>query len=106
MYYKARITFSEFGKNFACEIWNPGLWNPEYSLRNPESQELLESRIQVPVTGIQYLESRIHGAESRFQDCLTFPYMGLDVRRMRKIIDAAPQLDNGSDIITAFYLFI
>ena len=24
-------------ENFACEIWNPGLWNPEYSLRNPES---------------------------------------------------------------------
>ena len=25
---------------------------------------------------------------------------------MRKIIDAASQLDNGSDIITAIYLFI
>ena len=22
---------------FAFEIWNPGLWNPECSLRNPES---------------------------------------------------------------------
>ena len=21
--------------DFACEMWNPGLWSPEYSLRNP-----------------------------------------------------------------------
>ena len=27
-------------------------------------------------TGIQYLESGIHGVESRIQDCLGFPYMG------------------------------
>ena len=24
-------------ENFACAIRNPGLWNPEYSSRNPES---------------------------------------------------------------------
>ena len=30
---------------FAWEIWNPGLWIPEYSSRNP-----LESRIQVSLT--------------------------------------------------------
>ena len=24
-------------RNFACGTWNPGLWNPEYSVRNPES---------------------------------------------------------------------
>ena len=24
--------------NFACKIWNLGLWNPEYSSTNPESQ--------------------------------------------------------------------
>ena len=27
-------------------------------------------------TGIQYLDSGIHGVESRIQDCLGFPYMG------------------------------
>ena len=35
---------------FACEIGNPGLWNGEYTSRNPESHERLESRIQVPLT--------------------------------------------------------
>ena len=58
-------------------IRNPGLWNPEYSSMNPKSHEQLESRFQVPLTetGIQYLESGIHGVESRIQDCLGFPYM-------------------------------
>ena len=37
---------------FACGIWNPGPWNPEYSCRNPESQWQLESRIQVPLKKI------------------------------------------------------
>ena len=23
---------------FCCAIWNPGLWNPEYSSRNSESK--------------------------------------------------------------------
>ena len=54
-------------ENFACGIWNPGLWNSEYSLRNLESHKRLESRIQVPLTktGINYLESGIHGPESK-----------------------------------------
>ena len=53
-------------EKFGCEIQNPGLWNPEYSSRNPESHWRLESRIQVPQTetGIQYLESGIHGVKS------------------------------------------
>ena len=42
---------------FASEIRNPGLWNAEYSSRNPESK-----------TG--RLESRIHGQELRTQDRL------------------------------------
>ena len=33
-------------KIFACEIQNPGLWNPEYSLKNPTLQtEALSSRL-------------------------------------------------------------
>ena len=58
---------SRIRENFACGIWNPGLWNPEDSLRNPESHKRLESRIQVPLTktGINYLESGIHGPESK-----------------------------------------
>ena len=41
-------------------------WNLEYSSRNPEFFLLFES-------GIQYLESRTLGVESRIQDCLGFP---------------------------------
>ena len=40
-------------ENFACGIRNPGLWNPEYSLRNQESHYRLESRIQAPLKKIQ-----------------------------------------------------
>ena len=36
--------------NLSCGIRNSGLWNPEYSSRNPESHERLESGIQVPMT--------------------------------------------------------
>ena len=50
-------------------LWNleSGLWNPEYSSRNPESHKRLEFRIQVPLTktGINYRESGIHGPESK-----------------------------------------
>ena len=33
----------EIQEIFACEIWNPGLWNREYSPRDPESHLRLES---------------------------------------------------------------
>ena len=71
--------------NFCCGIRYPGLWNPEYSSKNPESYQGLESRFQVPLTntGIQYLESEIHGVESRIQDCLGFPYMRQIVSQTR-----------------------
>ena len=63
-------------------FWNPrnfGWWNPEsWAL---ESGILLKIRIQNPRFHWQRLEpstweSRIHGLESRIQDCLGFPYMG------------------------------
>ena len=75
-------------ENFAWWIRNPELWDPEYSLRNSESHLrlefrenhslLLEFRIQVTLTktGIQYVESGIHGLESRFQNCPGLPYLG------------------------------
>ena len=62
------------GEIFACGIQKPGLWNREYSSRNPESYLRLES-------AIQYLESGIHGVESSIQDCLGFPYVGRAVSR-------------------------
>ena len=56
---------------FYCGIRNPGLWNHEYRSRNPESHLAIgiwnlnstdkESRTR-------YLESRIHGVESRNQE--------------------------------------
>ena len=73
-------------RNFVCGIRNQGkswLWNPEsWAL---ESGMLLTIVIQNPrstcstdmtKTGIQYLESRIQGVESRIQDCHRSPYNG------------------------------
>ena len=42
-----------------------GIRNTAQGIRNPTDKE----------SGIQYFESEIHGAESRIQDCLGFPYM-------------------------------
>ena len=52
-----RVNESGFWNIITCEIWNPGLCNPEYSSRSPES------RIQVPLkkTRIQLLESLTWG---------------------------------------------
>ena len=56
-------------------IRNAGLWNPEYSSRNPESHE--QFGIQNPSsTEIEYLESGIHSVEFTIQDSLGFPHMG------------------------------
>ena len=38
---------------------------------NPDCKVQLKKK-----SGIQYLESGIHGVESRIYDCLGFPYMG------------------------------
>jgi len=56
---------------FYCGIQNPGLWNPKYRSRNPGSHLKIgiwtlnstdkESRTE-------YLESGIHGMESRIQE--------------------------------------
>ena len=79
-------------------MWNPESgkfllrnsesWALEYGIQLKESGILLTIRIrnrQVPLTkysvGIQYLESEIHGLESRIQDCLGFPYMGWERAR-------------------------
>ena len=60
-------------EKFARGIQNPRLWNRNTAQRiRNATKDWLESRIQVPLTkpGIQYLESRIHGVESRIQECL------------------------------------
>ena len=59
--------------NFANGIRNPGFWNLEYNSRNPESQLRLE--VLLTNSGIRYLQSGIHGLESRIQDCPGFSYM-------------------------------
>ena len=64
------VRVSGIRKNFACGIRNPGLCNPEYSSSNPESHKRLESRnlsnlSSTGKTGIQYVESGIHGVEFR-----------------------------------------
>ena len=54
-----------------CPKGNRGFRNQEnLCLWNPESHYILEARIQVPLTktGIQYLESAIHGVESKLQE--------------------------------------
>ena len=57
---------------FCCGIRNPGLWNQEFSSRNPESR--IPSSIDKD-SSIQYRESGTYSVESRIQDCLGFPYM-------------------------------
>ena len=73
---------------FACGIRNSSkfcLCNPEYcalesgiQLKESGIPLTMESRIRVTLkkSGIQYLESGIHGVESRIQDWLWLPYMG------------------------------
>ena len=73
------------------QFWT--LWNPESGIRNPKSGILgfgilAPQRIRILQTigipnlsstdkesRIHYLESGIHGVESRIQDCLGFRYM-------------------------------
>ena len=84
-----RFSRSNFSPNVRC-LWTPesrkillmesemldfGIRNTAQGIRNPTSK--LESRIEVLLTktGIEYLESGIHSAESTIQDCLGFPHM-------------------------------
>ena len=76
---KQGIWFVESEKFLYEESAILGFWIQKYSTRiRNRTKSQLESRIQVPLTktGIQYLESRIPGVESRIQDCLRFPYCG------------------------------
>ena len=66
-------------------LWNPESWALESGIQLKESGILLTIVIQNPrstcstdmtKTGIQYLESRIQGVESRIQDCHGSPYNG------------------------------
>ena len=50
-------------------IQNPELWNPEYSLRNPESPLTIRIQNPFPLTKIRNLESGFNGLESRVPDC-------------------------------------
>ena len=73
-----------------CGFRNPRnfcWWNPEsgkllvesgilgFGIQNPSKDLNPESKVPLTITGIQYLESLIHGVESIIQDCLVFPYM-------------------------------
>ena len=47
-------------RNLSCGIWTPGLWNLEYTSRNPDPPKDLKfhhQRIRNPVPGIQNPES-------------------------------------------------
>ena len=48
---------------------------PLKGIRIQESGKILQVESGI-LTEIHYLESGIHGVESRIQDCLRFPYMG------------------------------
>ena len=56
------IEILESGKMFTCRIWNPGLWNPESSSRNPESCLRLAS------------ESKLHWQKVRKTTMYYFTY--------------------------------
>ena len=72
-------------ENFAIGIRNVGFWDPEFNSRNLESDQRLESRIQVRLTnsGLQYLECGIHGVESKIQDCPRFP--GRSIKSLSRV---------------------
>lgn len=57
-------------RNFVCEIWNPGLWTPEYRARNADYTNDYNLRSPDIESGIQYLQSGIQSEESRIQDHL------------------------------------
>ena len=65
---------------FACGIQNPGLWNPEYSSKKKFT---LKSWIQMQAPLTKNLGSRIHGVDSKNQDCLGFLYRVRDQWRIR-----------------------
>ena len=54
-----------------------------------------EARIQVPLTKtrIQYLESGIHGMESRIQDCDGFPYIGRYIETLKQKEDLWAEME-------------
>ena len=69
----------ESGKSLIVEyeILGFGFWNTAQKIRNPTNAWNPESKFRWSTkTGIQYLESGIHGVESRIQNCPGFPYMG------------------------------
>ena len=65
---KSRVPRKGIRENIPYAIQNLRLWKPRKS-RNPESQDLIGIQILCPMTKteIQYLESGIHGVESRIQ---------------------------------------
>ena len=68
----------------------PRLWNPEHTWELKESGIPITIKIRNPSstdkeTGFQYLESKIHGVESRIQNCLGFLSMGRFYLTQRKL---------------------
>ena len=63
--------------SFACGIRNPGLWNPEYSSRNPTKDWNPKSKFHWQRLESSTWNQESYGVESRIHDCLyRFPYMG------------------------------
>ena len=61
-------------------LWNPQFWALQCRIQLKEY--LIAPTIGIcnpsftdKESGIQYLESRVHGWKSRIQDCLGFPYI-------------------------------
>ena len=63
------------------EILGFGIRNTAQGTRNPINDWNCQNQIPLTKTGIQCLESGIHGAETRIQDFLEFPYMVQHKRR-------------------------
>ena len=58
---------------FACGIWNPRLWNPEYSSRIPKAANDCSNDKEA---GIRYLESGIRNPRRRIQRLSWIPLHG------------------------------
>ena len=79
------VSESRFREVFACwirEFFSCGNRNPELGIRKTAQEIRIQQTIGIQNpssadkdSGIHYLESGIHGMESRIQDCPRFPYM-------------------------------
>ena len=72
---------STIQESFSRGIRNAELWNPEFSPRNAESPQRMESRIQVPLT------RNIYGNSPRYGIDLPLSHTGHQIARIKETFE-------------------